>query len=203
MAWLLERDIYCHKSDVTIKICASPTPVEGSHRADSICSCIKTPIHISNIGNTHFQSVVRIQNTDSRELAGSSKRKSYKGSYCGDLFEKPQYLEQHRKKDHRRSHPCDECEETFDTVELMIAHVKQIHMSSQERSCPICSEKLDDEASESRHMLIVHKRRVESTNATHSQRSSKGKVIILNCPLCKYSTPKKSNLDRHLELKTF
>ena len=59
-AFFLKRDIIIHTSTQDMKYCGSPDQEEGDVRVEHKCSCKGPSIHIANIGNYHFQSIVPI-----------------------------------------------------------------------------------------------------------------------------------------------
>ena len=64
-AFFLERDIVIHTSTGDIKYCGSPYHTEGDSRVDNNCTFIGPSIHIANIGDYHFQSIIPINQGNS------------------------------------------------------------------------------------------------------------------------------------------
>ena len=57
-AWFLKRDIVCYTMNSTMKFCASSTNRTGNFQPNANCNCSAAPLHIANIKNTHFQSLL-------------------------------------------------------------------------------------------------------------------------------------------------
>ena len=57
-AWFLKKDIICYTMDATIKFCASPSNTTGNFQADANCDCVGEQLHIANLNNIHFQSLI-------------------------------------------------------------------------------------------------------------------------------------------------
>ena len=60
-AFYLQRDIIIHTSTQDMKYCGSPDQEEGDVRVEHLCTCRGPSIHIANIGNYHFQSILAAQ----------------------------------------------------------------------------------------------------------------------------------------------
>ena len=84
----------------------------------------------------------------------------------------------------------------------MLDHVKEVHISSQDKSCIVCNKKFDTEILTNSHLETAHK--VFSTSepkSTSNFDSSVPNAGIFCCNYCDYSTSKKSNVDRHEKSK--
>ena len=57
-AWFLKRDIMCYTMNATIKFCASSSNTTGNFQANAQCNCSEEPLHIANLNNSHFQSLL-------------------------------------------------------------------------------------------------------------------------------------------------
>ena len=57
-AWFLRRDIMCYTMNATIKFCASSSNTTGNFQANAQCNCSEEPLHIANLNNSHFQSLL-------------------------------------------------------------------------------------------------------------------------------------------------
>lgn len=63
--FFLNGDIMIHTSTQDMKNFGSPDQEEGDVRSDHKCDCNSPSIHITNIGNYHFQSIAPINPNDS------------------------------------------------------------------------------------------------------------------------------------------
>ena len=104
-AFYLQRDIIIHTSTQDMKYCGSPDQKEGDVRVEHPCTCRGPSIHIANIGNYHFQSIVPINSDDSvgKNIMNSSV-KNFTHNICQKVFNQPQYLSRHVKVDHENVH---------------------------------------------------------------------------------------------------
>ena len=64
-ACFLKRDIIIHTSTGDLNYCGSPNIIEGDAGSNHQCSCEGPQIHIANVGNYHFQSIVPFNSDDS------------------------------------------------------------------------------------------------------------------------------------------
>ena len=87
-SWFLKRDILCHTSSFTRKYCPSQVDRTGDYIGTSVCECVTVPLHIVNLRDTHFQSVIP---------TGTQ----HQCDQCSMSFARPQYLTRHIQVDHR------------------------------------------------------------------------------------------------------
>ena len=71
-ACFLKRDIIIHTSTGHLYYCGSSN-IEGDAGSDHQCNCKGPKIHIANIGNYHFQSIIPIENTIQNKQANQAK----------------------------------------------------------------------------------------------------------------------------------
>ena len=138
-SWFLKRDIMCHTSSFTRKYCPSQVDRPRNYIGTSVCECVTVPLHIVNLRDVHFQSVIPMGT-------------QYRCDQCIMSFARPQYLTRHIQVDHPIVFPCDECEEIFPALDLVLEHVKKVHLASQDRTCVICNREFDNEQLVADHM---------------------------------------------------
>ena len=213
-AWFLKRDIFCYCTDYIRKFCASPTDISGSYRGNARCDCSAEPLHIANVRNVHFQSLIPIEVT-SGDMEGNAQQNDisdhptianpipqYPCTKCTRSFNRIQFLNRHMKFDHPVMYPCDECEETLASTDLLSEHFIKTHLSSQDRTCPICDQVFETELRASEHIAKVHNIDVPNgSNKTNKTSATKTDPEKISCVVCEYVTSKKSNLERHTKNK--
>ena len=141
----------------------------------TVCNCVTVPLHIVNLRNVHFQSVIPIGTQHACDQ-------------CNQSFARPQYLARHIQVDHPIAFPCDECEQIFPALDLVLEHVRNTHLASQDIKCPICNSVFENE-----NQVAVHLKG-HFLEVPNSEKSG-----VFSCTDCNYVTPKKSNLDRHMK----
>ena len=129
-AFFLERDIVIHTSTGDIKYCGSPYHEEGDSRVDNQCTVIGPSIHIANIGDYHFQSIIPINQGNAgtshqAKLNQTNKEsKIHNCKICGYSTSKTSHFTRHelackkkqeriRSKTKAQSFDCLLCGKTF------------------------------------------------------------------------------------------
>ena len=166
-AFFLKRDIIIHTSTQDMKYCGSPNQEDGDVRVEHQCDCNGPNIHIANIGNYHFQSIVPIKSDDGKSISNSSIQK-YTCSICNKVFSQPQYLSRHVKVDHENVHntqssvsksslgfSCSMCTKFYRNKRDLTRHIKGSH-SNISYSCNECNQVYSRSDMLSRHMKDVH-----------------------------------------------
>ena len=189
-AWFLRRDIFCHSMKYTKKFCASAIPIEGSYRQDSPCDCVAEPLHIANVRNVHFQSLIPtgssmlsrdggIRGSDSIDTPlASTPNLPYRCDSCNKSYAKPQFLNRHIKIDHPAIYLCDECGQKFPSPQLLGDHCKAVH-TCKDKICPICSKTFENVTLLTFHMETAHnnnRKNITEKGKLKSSRPLKGKA---------------------------
>ena len=121
---------------------------------------------------------------------------------CTKSFIRPQFLNRHMKFDHPDIYPCDECEETFPSTDLLSEHFIKTHLSSQDRTCPICDQNFETELRASEYIAEVNNPDAPNrSNKNNKTSATKTNLDNFSCIVCDYVTSKKSNLERHTKTK--
>ena len=97
-ACFLKRDIIIHTSTGDLHYCGSSNIEEGAgsnHR----CNCEGPQIHIANIGNYHFQSILPIEKIEQNKEVDQAK-KTYFCNLCDYTSSKASNLTRHQRSKH-------------------------------------------------------------------------------------------------------
>ena len=198
----------------TKKYCSSPLDKSGSFMENAPCKCEAEPLHIANVRDVHFQSLIPIgsgnENVDNIIEHIDAEKGSvvpeaahgYICDKCGKSFIRPQFLNRHIKTDHPITFLCDECIENFSNSHLLMNHIKKMHLSSQDKTCPICNMTFSSELLANSHVQNTHNPNVNNIEE-HKSKSKCNESNAGNfcCNDCNYTTLKKANLDWHVKSK--
>ena len=108
-ACFLRRDIIIHTSTADLKYCGSPSQEEGDQRIEHQCSCEGPSIHIANIGNYHFQSIIAINCDTQGTLDQNSsviitdESKMHQCNECDYTTKKASNLSRHELSKHSKN----------------------------------------------------------------------------------------------------
>ena len=75
-AWFLKRDIICYTINWTKKFCASAVDRPCSFREMAPCNCAAEPLHIANVTNVHYQSLLPIETPEINTTSNTQQNKS-------------------------------------------------------------------------------------------------------------------------------
>ena len=101
-AWFLMRDIFCYTMNSTIKFCASSSNRTGNFQPHVNCNCLAEPLHIANINNVHFQSLlpteVTVEITNAQQQLNVTHQVTHllQCTECGYSTPKESNLKRHR-----------------------------------------------------------------------------------------------------------
>ena len=93
-ALFLKMDIICYTSTGNIRYCGAATELTYDRPSDASCDCVTRPLHIANIRNVHFQSILPLQITFGTNTAENKKSTVSKELYSNkksDPFKRSQY----------------------------------------------------------------------------------------------------------------
>ena len=83
---------------------------------------------------------------------------------------------------------------------MLISHVRNIHIGD-DVTCPICNQVFQEEEQVTLHMNSVHVIGNMTYTSNKGKENEKTSTALPTCEQCGYTTPKPSNLKRHISLK--
>ena len=109
-ASFLRRDIICYTATCNVYYCGAPTEMTFEGPSDATCNCAGRPLHIANIANAHYQSILPIQTTlqnvdvQNETNAEQEKQIIYHCTQCNYSTQRQSNLKRHAVK-HKLSLP--------------------------------------------------------------------------------------------------
>ena len=182
-ACFLRRDIIIHTSTKDLKYYGSPSQEEGNQRVDHQGSCEGPSIHIANIGNYHFQSIIPIVSANSLEQTEAETSRFNDGIYiyrcktCEYQTNKASNLKRHEYTKHQtktnsycnkeiasnpliKNYTCNICQKVFYQPQYLSRHVKVDHENTygtQKRlNCSLCERSYKNNKHLTRHIKEYH-----------------------------------------------
>ena len=231
-AWFLKRDIICYIKNMNMKFCGSSTGRTGYFNASRPCNCGVEPLHIANIDNVHYQSLLPLhvpQPRGNRDKNNVEKNKDH-STQCDSSTPQQANLKRHSESQHSvkdnlpLSNIRDSKKEHYKNKAQLKA-TSENKPTETNRSCDECPEVFL-----STQLLIAHVKKThiaedvtcpicdksfqrEQEVTTHmndvhnidneGNRNTTKNLPILACNQCDYTTPKPSILKRHVDYKHY
>ena len=206
-AWFLKRDIICYTTTGDVKVCG-----RGANDEHNPCVCLSAPLHVANIGDAHYQSLLPIglHRDDSRgkDIPVASDNRSeisapltYQCPSCEKSFLRPQFLNRHIKTDHKDMETCDECGEMLPNIVSLLKHIESVHISP-DVTCPVCDKSFKSENEVKQHLQDFHKEGKKSKSVGQDESSEPKKKSAkgnFQCQSCSKSFVQKQSLTRHVK----
>ena len=174
-AFFLKRDIICHTSNVDLKYCGRPLQLEGDIREDFFCECVGVALHIANINNAHYQSLLPLQMHSCNE--------------CNYTTPKEANLKRHYQSKHEKRDQIPKSgitTENANSTEKNDSAAKAGSENSQIKkyTCVLCGQWFHQPQYLNRHINVDH----NPSSSCNENSPSKAEIKKFQCNSCKSHT---------------
>ena len=196
-ACFLKRDIIIHTATGDLKYCGSSKIIEGDAGSNHQCSCKGPQIHIANIGNYHFQSILPIENSEKNKEVNQAKM-IYRCNVCNYTSSKASNLIRHQRSKHSSTtilaSKMSNLEVSLQYDEANSNEMETLRPISTDYQylCNVCGQGFEQPQFLSRHVKIEHERIYQE------ERNSTPQLSEFKCQFCEKSYSNKKNLIRHV-----